>query len=80
MHNLLQEARSKVHNIPLVQSGSTSSAIFCFCQSGDDGSKMIKCSSKDCMFQWFHFNCVGIVENPPGEWFCGVCQSGKTCK
>ena len=32
------------------------------------------CDGPDCPYQWFHFQCVGLSKEPPGEWYCGDCK------
>ena len=46
--------------------------LYCFCQGGDFG-QMIGCDNIDCPFQWFHFQCVNIVEVPEGDRYCPHC-------
>lgn len=45
---------------------------YCFCQSVSRGN-MVGCDNDDCKYQWFHYECVGIKEEPVGEWFCSEC-------
>ena len=35
---------------------------------------MIACEHKDCLKEWFHFQCVGLSTAPSGEWFCEQCK------
>lgn len=28
-----------------------------------------------CEREWFHYNCVGLVEPPAGKWFCEECKA-----
>ena len=30
---------------------------------------MIKCDNPNCKREWFHFQCVGIEDQPKGKWF-----------
>ena len=34
---------------------------------------MIGCDAPDCLLEWFHFECVGILVPPEGRWFCPQC-------
>lgn len=57
---------------------------YCLCR-GDDVGKMIGCDGKDCGFNcpgngWFHFECVGISDDPAGKnqnWYCESCRAQK---
>ena len=46
---------------------------YCVCQRGSFG-EMVCCDNDNCEFQWFHFGCVGMKEQPLGEWFCPDCR------
>ncbi|KAG0193435.1 hypothetical protein DFQ28_005252 [Apophysomyces sp. BC1034] len=35
---------------------------------------MVACDEENCEREWFHYACVGLVEPPPGEWFCNDCM------
>ena len=35
---------------------------------------MIGCDAPDCVLEWFHFECVGIMVPPPGKWYCPQCS------
>ena len=48
--------------------------LYCVCQSPhDDVSEMIGCDAPDCRLEWFHFECVGIMVPPEGQWYCPEC-------
>lgn len=48
--------------------------LYCVCQSPhDDVSEMIGCDAPDCRLEWFHFECVGILVPPEGQWYCPEC-------
>ena len=48
--------------------------LYCVCQSPhDDVSEMIGCDAPDCKIEWFHFECVGIMVPPEGQWYCPEC-------
>lgn len=49
------------------------STMYCFCGKDDD-APMIGCDSPNCVLEWYHFKCVGIVEPPDGDWFCPECS------
>jgi len=36
---------------------------------------MIACDNESCLYEWFHFPCVGLSKKPgPGElWYCQKC-------
>lgn len=46
--------------------------IYCYCQKEEDGP-MIGCDNPTCKFMWFHYDCIGIVTAPEGDWFCPDC-------
>lgn len=52
--------------------------LYCYCRCPyDEVSEMIGCDSSDCMIEWFHFECVGIMVPPKGQWFCPDCRKKK---
>ena len=54
---------------------SISDKLYCVCQCPhDDVSEMIGCDAPDCRLEWFHFECVGIMVPPKGQWYCPECQ------
>ena len=53
---------------------TTDNKLYCVCQSPhDDVSEMIGCDAPDCRLEWFHFECVGIMVPPEGQWYCPEC-------
>lgn len=50
--------------------------VFCFCGGPSYGS-MVGCDGEDCKYEWFHYSCVGITEQPSGNWFCSDCLAKK---
>lgn len=52
--------------------------VYCYCKCPyDEVSEMIGCDSHDCEIEWFHFECVGIMVPPKGQWFCPECRKKK---
>lgn len=52
--------------------------LYCYCQCPyDEVSEMIGCDASDCAIEWFHFECVGIMVPPKGQWFCPDCRKKK---
>lgn len=47
---------------------------YCTCNGVSVGT-MVACDNKDCLIQWFHFECVGISAAPKGKWYCQDCSS-----
>lgn len=47
--------------------------LYCFCRRVGSNS-MIGCDNEDCEFEWFHWECVGIVTPPTGKWYCKDCR------
>lgn len=35
---------------------------------------MIACDNPLCKYEWFHFRCVKITEQPVGKWYCPLCR------
>lgn len=53
-------------------------ALYCYCRCPyDEVSEMIGCDATDCAIEWFHFECVGIMVPPKGQWFCPDCRKKK---
>ncbi|CAH1154218.1 unnamed protein product [Phaedon cochleariae] len=52
--------------------------LYCYCQCPyDEVSEMIGCDATDCAIEWFHFECVGIMVPPKGQWYCPDCRKKK---
>ncbi|KAL9643025.1 hypothetical protein ABK040_010716 [Willaertia magna] len=51
-----------------------SEELYCFCQKGSFGP-MVFCENENCKYKWFHFDCVGLKEEPPEDepWYCREC-------
>ncbi|KAF8787470.1 inhibitor of growth protein 3-like [Argiope bruennichi] len=47
---------------------------YCVCNQVSYGD-MVACDHKDCPFEWFHYQCVGITQPPKGKWFCPQCSA-----
>jgi inhibitor of growth protein 3 len=52
---------------------------YCFCQRVSFGD-MVACDNDNCQFQWFHWECVGIKEEPVGDWLCPDCRKQPPAK
>ena len=60
---------------------TASDKLYCVCQCPhDDVSEMIGCDAPDCRLEWFHFECVGIMVPPKGQWFCPECSDRYNIK
>eukprot|EP01036_Dinobryon_divergens_P030587 gene30587-39855_t len=57
-------------------SSSSSLGSFCICGQGFVG-KMIACEKAGCTIEWFHFQCVGLSQEPTGVWHCPSCMGEK---
>lgn len=52
-----------------------SERVYCYCRRPyDELSGMIGCDGDKCFIEWFHFECVGILMAPGGNWYCSECQ------
>ncbi|XP_034652739.1 uncharacterized protein LOC117891403 [Drosophila subobscura] len=50
-------------------------SVYCYCRCPyDEVSEMIACDGDNCLIEWFHFECVGIMVAPQGRWFCAECR------
>jgi inhibitor of growth protein 3 len=49
---------------------------YCTCQRVSFGD-MVGCDNEECPYQWFHWECVGLKEEPQGEWLCPTCRDLK---
>lgn len=52
--------------------------VYCYCRCPyDEVSEMIACDDVNCKIEWFHFECVGILVPPRGQWFCPGCRKAR---
>lgn len=52
--------------------------VYCYCRRPyDELQGMIGCDGSSCQIEWFHFECVGILVPPKGNWYCPECQKGQ---
>jgi hypothetical protein len=42
--------------------------------------QMIACENPDCQIEWYHFECVGLKEEPVDPWFCPSCREPQPKK
>ena len=47
--------------------------LYCYCKQKEFGP-MIACDNPSCLYEWFHFPCVNLVDEPDGDWFCPDCR------
>lgn len=61
-------------NAVAIESDSDDEAdrLFCVCQQPEHG-RMIACDDENCVFEWFHYACVGLKRRPAGSWYCSQC-------
>jgi chromatin modification-related protein YNG2 len=52
--------------------GEDDLTLYCFCNKQSFGD-MIGCDNKDCPYQWFHIECVGVKTPLPDKWYCPEC-------
>jgi inhibitor of growth protein 3 len=50
--------------------------LYCICQQVSYGS-MVGCDDKDCPYEWFHWGCVHLTEEPKGKWYCPACSERR---
>lgn len=46
---------------------------YCICERVSFGD-MVACDNPKCEIQWFHWECVGLTQEPKGEWLCPICD------
>lgn len=56
----------------IIDDAESEEALYCYCRQVSYG-EMVECDNQDCPGQWFHFECVGLVESPAGVWYCTDC-------
>ena len=48
---------------------------YCICNRVSSGN-MVGCDNDYCEGgEWFHFECVGLTEQPKGKWYCPQCRA-----
>ena len=58
-----------------ITNAQTTGKLYCYCRCPyDEVSQMIGCDASDCPYEWFHFECVGIMIPPEGRWYCPDCR------
>ncbi|CAD5215763.1 unnamed protein product [Bursaphelenchus xylophilus] len=50
----------------------TDESLWCLCQTKAFGD-MIACDNPQCRLEWFHYECIGMVDPPTGKWYCPEC-------
>lgn len=58
-----------------VDNGTVDTQLYCVCRNVSHG-EMIACEAKNCPYEWYHFECVGLKEAPPQgiPWYCDECK------
>lgn len=65
-------------NFPLEPPIDSDEPTYCLCNQVSY-REMMGCDIDLCVVEWFHFNCVGLVNKPKGKWFGSNCW-GETSK
>jgi len=47
--------------------------LYCICHSVSHGN-MVACDNENCPYEWFHWECVGMTQEPKGRWLCTECN------
>ena len=59
---------------PSSSSQSVPAQSYCYCHGPDEGD-MVGCDNPSCLYQWFHFDCLGLKSQPKSKkWFCPECR------
>lgn len=59
---------------PTKNASTANDDAYCLCQQGSFGN-MVACDNPNCKYEWFHWDCVGLTEEPSGKWYCPACRS-----
>ncbi|SMR41254.1 unnamed protein product [Zymoseptoria tritici ST99CH_1A5] len=70
---LLSQADGGVDKIAEDDEGDDET-LYCLCHKVSYGD-MVGCDNDNCQYQWFHYKCVGVTEEPKGEWLCPSCRA-----
>ncbi|KAF2755354.1 hypothetical protein EJ05DRAFT_502822 [Pseudovirgaria hyperparasitica] len=61
------------HGAEEMEADDEDTTKYCICHKVSHGD-MVACDNDTCPYQWFHWGCVGITEEPAGEWYCPSCS------
>ncbi|CAF9927453.1 Histone acetyltransferase complex subunit [Imshaugia aleurites] len=50
----------------------------CTCGTPDTSENWICCDNDHCPIKWHHWECVGLTQEPPGDWLCARCSPTST--
>lgn len=86
--NLTRETvikETKAHYLKVQSEMSTSATdsdaeiqpIYCICEYPSYGF-MVCCDNDLCPIQWFHFDCVSLIKEPKGKWYCPKCRGAHS--
>jgi hypothetical protein len=50
--------------------------LYCTCKQVSFG-RMVACESENCKIEWFHFECVGLKNEPTDTWYCPDCLTNQ---
>jgi inhibitor of growth protein 4 len=53
--------------------------VYCTCRQVSFG-RMVGCENESCRYEWFHFECVGLKEEPNDVWYCSECSTSVHSK
>ncbi|KAF0731463.1 inhibitor of growth protein 3-like, partial [Aphis craccivora] len=58
-----------IHRVELINPNEPQ---YCLCNQIAYGT-MVACDNNKCPHEWFHYECVGIINPPHGKWYCPKC-------
>eukprot|EP00045_Choanoeca_perplexa_P012501 m.136688 g.136688 ORF g.136688 m.136688 type:complete len:255 (-) comp16031_c0_seq5:2018-2782(-) len=58
------------------EAAAASDETYCVCKQGSYG-QMIGCDDDKCPIEWYHYKCVGLTEEPKGDWYCYICTERR---
>ncbi len=61
----------------LLQNHESARDTYCYCEGPERGT-MIACDNEHCPYEWFHMECLQLVQAPKRKkWFCPDCSLSK---
>eukprot|EP00730_Choanoeca_flexa_P015236 TRINITY_DN6951_c0_g1_i2.p1 TRINITY_DN6951_c0_g1~~TRINITY_DN6951_c0_g1_i2.p1 ORF type:complete len:261 (+),score=77.30 TRINITY_DN6951_c0_g1_i2:82-864(+) len=58
------------------EAAATTEETYCVCK-GPSYGQMIGCDDDNCPIEWYHYKCVGLTEEPKGDWYCFLCTERR---
>eukprot|EP00750_Incisomonas_marina_P025599 INCI5585.1.p1 GENE.INCI5585.1~~INCI5585.1.p1 ORF type:complete len:263 (-),score=44.41 INCI5585.1:200-988(-) len=67
-------ANQALYGAPATSFVPSNEPLYCTCRRPYVG-QMVACENEDCEISWYHFECVGLTEQPAEDekWYCKTC-------